>query len=76
MANDPMDMRGGTGNTFFVVSLNLFCAQETPHLGRGPKEWSVSLLARQLIDHSREGIIAARVTALAGLLIGCWFLIL
>jgi hypothetical protein len=57
---------------FVAIPLNLFFAQKTPHLGRGPEERPVSLLTKQLIDYRREGIIAARVTALAGLMIGCW----
>ena len=36
----------------------------------------MSLLTKQLIDHGREGIIAARITALAGLMIGCWLFLI
>jgi hypothetical protein len=36
----------------------------------------MSVLAKQLIDYRREGFMAVRVTALAGLVIGCLFFIL
>jgi hypothetical protein len=36
----------------------------------------VSLAARQLIHYRREGFIAARVTALAGLVIGRWLFLI
>jgi hypothetical protein len=55
----------------FVISLNVFGVPET--CCRGAKEWPVNLRTTPLIDY-REGIIAARVTALAALVIviACW----
>jgi len=54
-----------------LVPLNLFIGPKTYLTGLGPTERPVSSLAKQLIDYRHDGFLAARGTALAGLLIGC-----